>query len=1834
MIDLRPALGRSFVISMILLQAGCGTALTPTADQLAPVAGSPKLVQVDAPTISTMVLAFNEPVGASALDPNNYMIVQLGDGTAQSVPDLDTIENARAAAQAGLSLLAIISAERGANDATIILTTAEQKIGHSYRVMVLDVRDIAGEPVDGSEDTLDVMFAGTSGLTDDDLPRVVAAGSTSNTTVMVSFTKMMGDSAIDPDAYSIVQSNIVPEAGTLNIVDAQFLGGDRTAVELTTLAQSTVQYEITAVHVTDLAGNSLAPREAIGSVLIDSTKAIFWGSGVACPEAAGTCANFAPARGLGTDGDGACRADIDCNGGSCDQVAVCINADFETAGNACSSDDECCNEGEDCPEGICEAQPGTCDNFSASIGAGIDGQGGCSRDDDCCTSGQSCSGTCEVTPCELPDEDGDGLTDDLEQRGWVVHIVKSSGEIVSKDVTSDPFVRDSDGDGLDDFQEHRRCTDPRNADTDGDTIADKIELFTHFTSMSNQDTDTDGINDWSELDFFETSPILADTDGDGFRDNIELFQMNRNPRLADLPNSQILIGTVALRLDTRFTYTDTQGVSRTSEETVQTELTRSSSQTLSTSDQSSYQNVINTKVGIKHESGGSAGVGQSGSSPVSVGAQSKTTYSGEAGYEHAWGYTYTNTRESTEASQQAYNESLTTSETIDQTQAVTREVLGASIEVTVNLLNLGDTAFTIRNLELTALQQDRSDRTKFTPIATLVPSSTLDTGDALVVNLGPLTIERGPFVFKSREVFPSLVEDLMKNPRGLMFRVANLDIEDEAGRNFAFASQEINDRTAGITVDNGAGRVDRYRVATASTFDDDGKAVGITMRTALQDIIGLSKNPEFDAITSGADGCGQTIAAGDDVQLFTPVCYEIIRRDDVIVTAGLNGIIDSEPRGDDFFDVMGVCTDDPSSVCSEHPAHRVICPNQLDCKDIVNEVIRDGGDGCAHTSPFRDDQAAVLLDNAGNIERVQQSDCEPGGDNGELILAGPNGVLDSQPMGDDEASTLGGYATEVFSQCDVNSPGVRVGAACETDADCQSPSFPDAMCRRTEGMVRLGGVGNQSTFRCAGDSPPGAIGALCGASAEFELPEDAEECGGGTCTEVVDRLWLIQIKGDFDHGADFDDLVLQAGDAYFLTYIQDKDADGLTAREEFLYGSSDVPPRGENSDGCFRAQCGPCDAFDSLSDFDEVRRGWEVKVEGRPTYRTYGDPVVPDADGDGLFDDQEMRFGTDALVRDTDQDGISDFDEVFGFTIYEPDRTTVVKHISPYQYGEAIVAGYTGSAIVEPSSGGNGTIDTEPRLDDEFAQDNFELGTEVSAGTKIILPGDNGIIDSIPCGDDREEKVKARTSASGDDIQVVEPNTLVAAGEPVVLPGPNGRLDSSATSPDFERREGLVYHRDRFATDPLNRDTDGDSLLDGVERDLGHIGSDPNDGADPNDPSDASEFRDDDRDGLANREETDGWNRGVWRTVTGTGAQEFCCTTNTGTVLGATCGNPGGGPGCTVVTSDPLEPDTDHDGLPDSLEQILGSDPRERDTDQDGLLDYDEFDGESRFSIAIGDFRDFEDVCFDADRCEYDDENSVKYGTSPSIRDTDADSRTDYEEIFIEWVVAPCSLEGSDVVDVEPEAVFSDPTDADFDNDELSDGQELAAGTNPNDFDTDSDGKKDGTDEYPLGCDNFNLTMTFTSHTVGADNCEPGAHGEFHYYLQVLVNGSAAYSVSHDQDDVDDMETVALGFSTPLIAVNPGDVIEVRGFILECDSQCNLTSGGSNFDCGGDTDEPWGFRSGHSSRTWVFGETLPLDQPFEFGPNSSDRGCENDGGYAPCFSDDRVKMTATASEGF
>ncbi len=156
--------------------------------------------------------------------------------------------------------------------------------------------------------------------------------------------------------------------------------------------------------------------------------------------------------------------------------------------------------------------------------------------------------------------------------------------------------------------------------------------------------------------------------------------------------------------------------------------------------------------------------------------------------------------------------------------------------------------------------------------------------------------------------------------------------------------------------------------------------------------------------------------------------------------------------------------------------------------------------------------------------------------------------------------------------------------------------------------------------------------------------------------------------------------------------------------------------------------------------------------------------------------------------------------------------------------------------------------------------------------------------------------------------------------------------------------------------------------------------------------------------------------------------------------------------------TDPLDPDTDDDGLSDGFEvNSSGSDPGDADSDDDGLSDGDEVDvhgTDPLDSDTDGDglLDPFEvansfDPLVDGEETQDPDSDGLDNlgeqaaGTDPHNADTDADGALDGDEL---------NLHGTD------------PLDSDSDDDGLLDGDELNLhGTDPLNPDTDDDGLPD-----------------------------------------------------------------------------------------------------------------------------------------------------------------------------
>jgi hypothetical protein len=190
-----------------------------------------------------------------------------------------------------------------------------------------------------------------------------------------------------------------------------------------------------------------------------------------------------------------------------------------------------------------------------------------------------------------------------------------------------------------------------------------------------------------------------------------------------------------------------------------------------------------------------------------------------------------------------------------------------------------------------------------------------------------------------------------------------------------------------------------------------------------------------------------------------------------------------------------------------------------------------------------------------------------------------------------------------------------------------------------------------------------------------------------------------------------------------------------------------------------------------------------------------------------------------------------------------------------------------------------------------------------------------------------------------------------------------------------------------------------------------------------------------------------------------------------------------------VRGTDPLDPDTDDDGLSDGAEvSTHGTNPVQADTDGDGIADGEEVEaGADGFVTNPVQADTDDDGIADGEEVEAGADGFV---TNPVQADTDGDGLSDGAEVAQgsdptdPADPSPVDTDGDGLSDAEEAVRGTDPLDPDTDNDGLSDGAEVSThGTNPVQADTDGDGIADG-EEVEAGADGF-VTNPLQADTDG-----------------------------------------------------------------------------------------------------------------------------------------------------
>jgi hypothetical protein len=146
-----------------------------------------------------------------------------------------------------------------------------------------------------------------------------------------------------------------------------------------------------------------------------------------------------------------------------------------------------------------------------------------------------------------PDTDGDTLPDGIEiALGLNPSNPDSDNDLVLDGdeffiYNTNPHMPDTDYDGVDDYWElFFSHSNPHSADSDGDGLKDASEIYSYGTDPMDEDSDNDDITDRDEIIEFNTDPMNPDSDGDGIRDGPEIFKYETDPNNIDSDFDSIL----------------------------------------------------------------------------------------------------------------------------------------------------------------------------------------------------------------------------------------------------------------------------------------------------------------------------------------------------------------------------------------------------------------------------------------------------------------------------------------------------------------------------------------------------------------------------------------------------------------------------------------------------------------------------------------------------------------------------------------------------------------------------------------------------------------------------------------------------------------------------------------------------------------------------------------------------------------------------------------------------------------------------------------------------------------------------------------------------------------------------------------------------------------------------------------------------------------------------------------------------------------------------------------------------------------------------------------------
>ena len=543
-----------------------------------------------------------------------------------------------------------------------------------------------------------------------------------------------------------------------------------------------------------------------------------------------------------------------------------------------------------------------------------------------------------------------------------------------------------------------------------------------------------------------------------------------------------------------------------------------------------------------------------------------------------------------------------------------------------------------------------------------------------------------------------------------------------------------------------------------------------------------------------------------------------------------------------------------------------------------------------------------------------------------------------------------------------------------------------------------------------------------------------------------------------------------SGDLENLAYGSDDDHDGLS--NDLEKENAELNPNSPDTDN------------DGLSD------KFELRVSNTK-------PSNPDTDGDGVTDFSEyMIYKSDPLVKDTDGDGMSDYDEIYVYKTNAKSIDTDGDGLTDWyeinhEYNMTGLDPSVKFVIIGGEIFTNKTDPLNPDTDSDGLVDGIEdiFGPYYGDVANYYNDGDNNQTDGS--GFKSEPDCYAQSNCKIDKILIynggytspldndtdgdsyfqLQDGSVYydGLGNPRYIGDMSDGAEVSGITATVQKwdpvRATKIFVTKVFFTNPTNPDSDGDTGVCPSPWGLtipctrnGTAGNYLN--------GDGYELLYVHTDPLDADTDSDGLIDGL----EGTLGKNRDFTTN------------------------PFNPDSDGDGLPDGLEYILGTNPNNPDTDSDQVLDGEEvYKYHTNPFISDSDFDGISDGwelfyshssphSHDSDLDGLTDFQEIyTYGTNPVNEDSDNDGLTDQSEIFT-YNTDPNNVDTDSDGLRDGEEVFTyftDPSNPDTDSDGIlwkdennqptftwNDGQEVKAGTDPNAQDTDQDGITDSWEVY------------------------------------------------------------------------------------------------------------------------------------------------------------------------